>query len=326
MADRACRFLSAAELERRSDPLAMVAAIDAAFAAMADGSVSVPPREHIEADGSTLLVMPASGAGLFATKLVTVVPGNAARGFPVIQGTLQLFDAANGAPLALLDAAMLTAQRTGAVAAVAVKALAAPTLDAIGIVGCGVQGAWAAIHCAAVRPIDTVHCVARSEASFARFCATVARHAPHLRLERHIDATALLAAAPCVITATTSATPVLPDDPKLLAGKLIVALGGFRPHMRELPEAAFRLADRIYVDSPQARGEAGDIAEPLAQGWVTPAQVGDFCRWLPETSPSIEGVLRIFKSVGHAAFDLFAARVFVDRVSDAMTPIGLIQP
>lgn len=312
MSDLPFRILTADDLERLSDPPAMVAAVEGAFAAMAADSIDAPPRAHLVAGTTTLLVMPARGAGLFATKLVTVAADNAARGLPAIQGVMQIFDAASGAPLALLDAAMLTAQRTGAVAAVAIKALSEPELDAIGLVGCGVQGAWAAIHAAAVRPVAAVHCLARSEASFERFRATIARHAPRLELIRHDDANAMLRRVTCVVTATTSPSPVLPDEPHLIGGKLFVALGGYRPHMRELPETAFRLARAVLVDSPHARDEAGDLIEPLTKEWIEASAVADFCQW-KMNDPIREGTTAIFKSVGHAAFDLFAARLSIDR-------------
>ena len=49
-----------------------------------------------------------------------------------------------GAPLMLLDARAVTALRTGAVAAVATQALAAQDAATVGIIGCGLHGAWTA--------------------------------------------------------------------------------------------------------------------------------------------------------------------------------------
>ena len=44
----------------------------------------------------------------------------------------------------LLDARSVTALRTGAVAAVATQALARPEARTVGIIGCGLHGAWTA--------------------------------------------------------------------------------------------------------------------------------------------------------------------------------------
>ena len=68
--------------------------------------------------------MPARGGGLALLKWVTSFPGNPARGLPTVTGVICLSDAETGEPLMLLDARSVTALRTGAVAAVAARALA----------------------------------------------------------------------------------------------------------------------------------------------------------------------------------------------------------
>jgi alanine dehydrogenase len=88
--------------------------------------------------------MPASGDGLALLKWVTSFPGNPAQGLPTVTGVICLSDATNGEPLMLLDARSVTALRTGAVAAVAAKALARPEARTVGIIGCGLHGAWTA--------------------------------------------------------------------------------------------------------------------------------------------------------------------------------------
>ena len=68
--------------------------------------------------------MPARGGGLALLKWITSFPGNPARGLPTVTGVICLSDATTGEPLMLLDARSVTALRTGAVAAVAARALA----------------------------------------------------------------------------------------------------------------------------------------------------------------------------------------------------------
>src|SRR5687767_3997368 len=93
-------YLSAEDLLARTDPPAMVAAMERAFRAMASGALVLPPREHLEHGQSTLLVMPSAGDGIFATKLVTLTPANAERGLPTTQGIVLLSSAETGEPLA----------------------------------------------------------------------------------------------------------------------------------------------------------------------------------------------------------------------------------
>src|ERR1700756_5043132 len=88
--------------------------------------------------------MPALGDGLALLKWITSFPGNPARGLPTVTGVICLSDATNGEPLLLLDARSVTALRTGAVAAVAARALALPDATSAGIIGCGLHGAWVA--------------------------------------------------------------------------------------------------------------------------------------------------------------------------------------
>ena len=89
--------------------------------------------------------MPALGGGFAMLKWISSFPGNpAAHGLPTVMGVVCLSDAATSAPLMLLDARAVTALRTGAVAAVAASALAPAGARTVGIVGCGLHGAWAA--------------------------------------------------------------------------------------------------------------------------------------------------------------------------------------
>ena len=57
-------------------------------------------------------------------KWISSFPGNPRHGLPTVMGVVFLSDAATSAPVALLDARSVTALRTGAVAAVAARALA----------------------------------------------------------------------------------------------------------------------------------------------------------------------------------------------------------
>src|SRR4051812_39163660 len=105
----------------------------------------MPPKVYLDAPpNGDFRAMPARGGGLALLKWITSFPGNPARGLPTVMGLVVLSDDTTGAPLALLDARSVTALRTGAVAAVAARALAAAGAERVGIVGCGLHGAWAA--------------------------------------------------------------------------------------------------------------------------------------------------------------------------------------
>jgi alanine dehydrogenase len=106
-----------------------IARVREAFVAYHRGEWVMPPKVYLDAaPNGDFRAMPARGGGFALLKWVTSFPGNPARGLPVVMGVICLSDASSGEPLMLLDARSVTALRTGAV----------------GIVGCGLHGAWTA--------------------------------------------------------------------------------------------------------------------------------------------------------------------------------------
>ncbi len=300
--------LSEADIARALTPAHTIAAVESALRALHAGTSQVPERQHIAWDENTLLTMPSFSASAMGIKLVSVVPGNTARGLPVTNGLMVLNDRATGLPVALLNAAALTARRTGAVGAVAVKHLSAPGATSVGIVGCGVQGAWQAITVCAVRPIREVFFTGGSPESRTRFAANLRHHLPHVTLTVCADARELLGRTDLVIAATTSATPVLPDEPVLLRGKQFLSVGSYRPDMQELPDAVYRAAGCIVMDSVGARHEAGDIINPVRHGFVAEQCVFPLEQIVAGARPAPAPGTAAFKSTGMALFDLFAAQ------------------
>ena len=75
---------------------------------------------------------------------MTSFPGNSAKGLPVVRGEVLLSDAETGEELAVIECSSVTSLRTGAAAAVSAQALAPEGAKTVGIIGCGVNGGWAA--------------------------------------------------------------------------------------------------------------------------------------------------------------------------------------
>ena len=131
--------------------LAAVAPADAiervrdAFVRHHAGEWTMPAKVYLQSPPfGDFRAMPALGGELALLKWITSFPGNPAQGLPTVTGIVCLSDARTGAPVMLLDARSVTALRTGAVAAVASAALAREDARAVGIVGCGLHGAWSA--------------------------------------------------------------------------------------------------------------------------------------------------------------------------------------
>ena len=88
-----------------------------------------PERAHFDLDGldepRTLLLMPAwQPQGAIGVKIVTVFPGNAARGLPSVNAGYVLLSGHSGEPRAWIDGRALTLLRTAAVSALAADLLA----------------------------------------------------------------------------------------------------------------------------------------------------------------------------------------------------------
>lgn len=305
--------LSAADVLSLLTPAETVGLVEsAALAGAGPSDCVVPARQHVRWAQGTLLTMPAIGAGALAVKLVSVVPGNAAHKLPVTNGLLILADAGTGLPLAIMDAAALTAMRTGAVGALGIKHTTPAGVTSIGIVGAGVQGAWLAITACAVRPIRTVFALRRSAAAFERFRSTLAGRAPGVSVVACESADEVLSRTAVVVTATTSAEPVLPGEPQRLSGKHFIAVGSYERHMRELPDAVFRLAGHLVLDSEFARHEVGEAVRPVEQGILRDEDVFTIGELAAHRRAIDVAGTTVYKSAGMALYDLYVAKALYE--------------
>ena len=282
-------------------------AVSKAYELMHTGNFNMPDRSHVQDGDNTLLLMPCFSTSYFATKLVSVFPGAADRGLPVVNGIMTLADNTSGRPLAVMDGAALTAERTGAVGGLAVSLLTAPHIETAGIFGAGVQGYSQARYLIMNRRIRRLVISDLSRESAGRMAAHFADAYPGLDCRVADAPDALVREADLVIAATTSTTPLFSDDPGLVRGKTFISIGSFRPDMKEFPDAVSKAADRIYVDTPFAAKESGDIAVPLELGIVSKEDIRPFSGIAAgeKQDPDTETVF--FKSVGMALFDLAVA-------------------
>ena len=126
-------------------PTEAIARVREAFVLHRRGEWVMPPKVYLDSPPyGDFRAMPARGGELAMLKWISSFPANPARGLPTVIGVVVLSDASTSEPIALLDAGAVTALRTGAVAAVASEALAVPGSLTVGVIGCGLHGAWAA--------------------------------------------------------------------------------------------------------------------------------------------------------------------------------------
>jgi ornithine cyclodeaminase/alanine dehydrogenase-like protein (mu-crystallin family) len=141
---QAPRYLSRALVERlMPDAEAQRALVARAFRAMAAGNLQLPPKPTLALPGTGFLhAMPVylEDDGIAAVKWIGGSPGNRLRGLPYLTGILVLNDPETAMPLAVMDAAEITAERTAAVSLLCIDRFAPDGWKTVGIVGFGKQG------------------------------------------------------------------------------------------------------------------------------------------------------------------------------------------
>jgi ornithine cyclodeaminase len=267
---------------------------------LADGRAAAPPRLYAPlADEGVLLLMPASDDKLAITKLVTVHPRNSEHGLPSVQAEVLVFEASTGRRLLWLDGATVTARRTAALSLLAAQTLAPNPVGALLVVGAGVQGKAHLEAFVEGLGLRQVYIASRGSArarelrDYARSLGVEADEvgSPEEVLER----------VSLIVLATTSRTPVIPAEVRDDA--FVAAVGAYQPDHAELPPALVRSA-RIFVDTLEGtQAGAGD----LIQAGVDWSRVTALEEAISQDRPASGPV--IFKSVGHALWDLAAARL-----------------
>jgi ornithine cyclodeaminase len=290
----------------------MSAAIDALEVAFgADALPEAPLRTRVQLPGGELLMMPATGGQGTGVKLVTVTPGNPARGLPFIHAVYVLFAAGTFEPVAVLDGEALTALRTAAVSGLATRHLANPDAARLVIFGAGVQAASHLEAMRAVRPIERVRIVSRTRTR----AEDLAGRARAAGVDAEVAGPESVTDADLVCTCTTSSEPVFDGD-RLADGVHVNAVGSYQPTARELDDRTMARARVVVETRDAALAEAGDVLLPLASGAIGPehvvADLAEVVRGVPvRRSPDD---VTVFKSVGVAFEDLVVARAAMDRL------------
>jgi alanine dehydrogenase len=308
-------LLGEAEVRELLPPADLVAEMERTLAAFSAGKVSQPVRTAMELGpgGAYFGIMPAYLADPAAAgaKLVTVVAGNAARGLPTHYATIFLLDPETGALTAIMDGRYITAARTAAVSAVAVKYLARPDAAVLAILGSGVQARSHVEALCRMRAFREVRAWSPTPEHLARFISNAAA----VPVRSASSAAETVQGADVIVLAASSATPVIQSE-WVAAGALVISLGAYRPEMREMDPALVTEA-RVIVDSRAgALAEAGDIVQGIREGRFTEAHIsGELGEVILGRIPGRRSAdeIVIFKSLGMAIEDVAAARLAFTR-------------
>jgi ornithine cyclodeaminase/alanine dehydrogenase-like protein (mu-crystallin family) len=307
-----------------ADMPALVDALEKGLRAEVHGTGSVLPERMNLALGQTMLrVMPAilPAAGVLGLKLFY---GTLEEG---IRYSVMLCALAGGEVLAMVDAAYLTALRTGATSGVATRYLAPENAHSVGLIGSGLEAETNLEAVCAVRTINRVRVYSRSaqrRAEFARRMAT--------RLDIDVEAVdtapTAVAGSDIVIVATNTGRggEVALRGEWLEPGQHVVSIGSTATFLREIDEDTFLRSDVAVFDASaeQVARESGDLLAlaALHPDWTPSGTLDDvLTSSVGRTAPD---QITLFKSVGTAAQDLLGAhavyRLAVER------GVGLLVP
>ncbi|GHI25706.1 hypothetical protein Shyd_70770 [Streptomyces hydrogenans] len=209
--------------------------------------------------------MPAAAGSWAGVKIAGVAPGNAALGLPRITGSYLLLDGATLQPRALLDGAALTALRTPAVSALAVRHLTSEERPLrVVLFGSGPQAYGHVDALLAVRKLASVTVVARDPGR----AAALAGHVRGIGVPEVRTGTAEeVAEADLVVCCTTAREPLF-DGRRVAPGAVVVAVGSHEPDARETDTALVRRSE-VWVEARAAAlREAGDLLIPEAEGAI----------------------------------------------------------
>jgi alanine dehydrogenase len=288
------------------DPKSAIERTLEAFERYGRGEWTMPAKVYLDSPPhGDFRAMPALGDGLALLKWVTSFPGNTAKGLPVVRGEVLLSDAETGEELAVIECSSVTSLRTGAAAAVSAQVLAAEGAKSVGIIGCGVNGAWAA-RCLAA---------AGYGAGGDGVCADP-RVDPAEALADELGWRAGdrgEAAGQDVVVTVTPGEELVIVESDLRPGQHFAVLGADAHGKQEVDLAAIERC-RLFCDEWEQASAGGELANAVDAGVVKRedvTQLGDVLNGAPGRTSDDE--ITLFDSTGLAIQDLAICRAVYER-------------
>ncbi len=284
-----------------------VPVVEKAFKAHGLKETLMPPKIYLplpEFDGD-FRAMPAYFDGAAGIKWVNAHPKNPTRhGLPSVLATYILNDPETAVPLAIMDATLLTAVRTGAAGAVAAKYLAHPTPQVVGFVGCGVQAHTLHDALRVVFPNFEVQAFDLNDKAAKTFAEKAGGKCATLEQTAGSD---------IVCTATPSRSPLL-RRAWIQDGAHINAMGADAPGKQEL-DPQILLDAKLVIDELHQATSSGEINKPFSEGTITPAAIhADLGEIVAGLKPGREGnEISVFDSTGLAIQDVALAKLIYEQ-------------
>jgi alanine dehydrogenase len=305
------RFFSARHVRQAVSPARAVEAVRDAFVAYANGDWTMPPKVYVPAyPAGDFRAMPALGAGHALLKWVTSFPRNPELGLPTVTGLVLLSDASNGMLVAALDAAAVTALRTGAAAVLAAESLGRADASSASVVGAGVNGEAAAETFVARGRDVAIYDVdpRRATAAATRIGARVVPRDEAL-------------VADVVVTVTPGREIVFPRG-SIRRGQHVSLMGADGPGKQEIAADELQRV-RAFCDDWEQASHNGDLVHAVQAGLIRRedvTQLGDVLAGRAAGRTSSDDAT-VFDSTGLAIQDLAIALAAMERADELDLPV-----
>jgi ornithine cyclodeaminase/alanine dehydrogenase len=297
-----------------------ITTVEAAFAAHSRGKSLAPGLLHVDAPDGEFHI---KAGGLTEPRAYFGLKANAGFfqnsqrfGLPNIQGLILLYDAENGYPLAVLDSAGITMQRTGAATAVAAKYLARQNSTVATMCGCGRQGHIQLRALCRVLPIEKVHAYSIDKPE-ARLFASEMSDELGIHVEAVNDLGGAVRASDVCVTCTPAHEAFL-DRSFVGPGTFVAAVGADSPEKQEV-DPRLLAEGKVVVDLLEQCVAVGELHHAIDQGFMTAGDVlgelGDVITSKVRGRSSDDEVI-VFDSTGTALQDTAAAILAYERAVD----------
>ena len=269
------KIISLPEIRQVLKNLDPAALIEAGFVAYSQGKAVVPPVgellfEHPPGDVHIkygYLI----GGDYYVVKIASGFYENVHIGLPPNSGLMLLFEQKTGALKSiLLDEGYLTNVRTAVAGAIAAKYLAPRQVEAIGVLGTGIQ---ARMQVQFLQPY--ISC--RNLVAWGRTPAHLDAYKSEMEASGYIVKTTahpseVAALCNLIVTATPSKKPLLSAS-QIRSGTHITAMGSDTPEKNELASEVLKKADMVVADSVSQCRERGELHHALKTNAIDEASV-----------------------------------------------------
>lgn len=296
-----------------------ITAVEAAFIAHTEKRTLKPALLHVDTGHGEFHIKTGGFQGkqsYFATKINGGFFNNRRDlKLPNIIGLIVLFDGNNGAPLAVMESALITRLRTGAATALAAKYLARADSSTVTICGAGLQGEIQLLSLARVLPIKRVFIWSRNRAEA---MARSVEEKMGIKAQAVDDLVSATNQSDVIVTCTPAKKWYLGRE-HVRPGTFIAAIGSDSPDKQEI-EPALIAAASIVPDLLEQASQAGDLHHALKEGLMRSEDIrGELGHIAAGKAPKRHSgnEIIIFDSTGTALQDTAAALAIYLKAKDS---------